>query len=135
MKFVPPRKQLERQARRGFRGYPVATLAFYGPDAGRATKVAVGIIAAPDAEPVALERWFVAQGDVRADGVVGRSILAFLERHRVKTVALSAGVIGCPHEEGIDYPDGAACPQCPYWHDRDRWTGERTGARPDRAGT
>jgi hypothetical protein len=128
MKFVPPRKQLERQARRGFRGYPVGTVAFYGPNAGRASKAAVGIIEKPDAEPVALERWIAEHGDVRSDGVIGRSILEFLERHRVKTVVLSAGVIGCPHEEGVDYPAGTACPQCPYWRGKDRWTGERAEA-------
>jgi hypothetical protein len=33
-------------------------------------------------------------------------------------------IIGCPHEEGIDYPDGAECPECPFWKGRDRWTGE-----------
>jgi hypothetical protein len=31
-------------------------------------------------------------------------------------------IIGCPHEEGIDYPDGQKCPQCPYWASRDRFT-------------
>jgi hypothetical protein len=31
---------------------------------------------------------------------------------------------GCPHEEGIDYPEGEPCPQCPFWTHRDRWTGK-----------
>jgi hypothetical protein len=35
------------------------------------------------------------------------------------------GIIGCPHEEGTDYPEGASCPQCPYWAGRDRFTHER----------
>ena len=35
------------------------------------------------------------------------------------------GLIGCPHEEGIDYPEGKSCPQCPYWAGRDRFTRER----------
>src|SRR5712692_4405008 len=30
------------------------------------------------------------------------------------------GIIGCPHEEGIDYPEGKSCPQCPYWARRAR---------------
>jgi hypothetical protein len=33
-------------------------------------------------------------------------------------------IIGCPHEEGIDYPEGSMCPKCPFWSSRDRWTGE-----------
>ncbi|SEJ90916.1 hypothetical protein SAMN05192539_102313 [Paraburkholderia diazotrophica] len=33
------RDRLAKKARRGFCGYPVATVAFYGPDDRRATKV------------------------------------------------------------------------------------------------
>jgi hypothetical protein len=33
-------------------------------------------------------------------------------------------IIGCPHEEGIDYPEGTSCPECLYWEGRDRWTGQ-----------
>jgi hypothetical protein len=126
MKIIPPRKRLEREARRGSRGYPVGTVAFYGPDATRATKVAVAIVRAAGAEPVALERWAAKHGDVRNDGLVGQHVLAFLAARRVRTVVLSPGIIGCPHEEGVDYADGGDCPQCPYWHGRDRWAG--TGA-------
>ena len=99
-------------------------MAFYGPDAGRATKAAVGIVAEADAEPVAVERWFSERGDVRSDGAVGRSILAYLEAHRVRSVMLSPGIIGCPHEEGVDYPLGAECPRCPFWQGKDRWSGQ-----------
>ena len=48
----------------------------------------------------------------------------FIEQHDVKSVVLSDRIIGCPHEEGIDYPQGEACPRCPFWAIRDRWTGE-----------
>src|SRR4051812_40666798 len=34
-------KRLGKKVKRGFRGYPVATVAFYGPDRTRASKVAV----------------------------------------------------------------------------------------------
>jgi hypothetical protein len=33
-------------------------------------------------------------------------------------------IIGCLHEEGIDY-HGPTCPLYPFWAGRDRWTGER----------
>jgi hypothetical protein len=29
-------------------------------------------------------------------------------------------MLGCPHEEGIDYPEGEACPACPFWAGRER---------------
>ena len=115
---------LKKEARRGFRGFPVATIAFYGPDDTRASKVAVGIVTAQDAEPIVLERWFAKDGDIRTNPVVAGEILQFLGVHGAKSVVMTDGIIGCPHEEGIDYPDGRVCPQCPYWAHRDRSTGE-----------
>jgi hypothetical protein len=58
---------LKKKARRGFRGYPVATIAFYGPDEQRASKAAVAIVNAEGAEPAVLERWFGEEIDVRKD--------------------------------------------------------------------
>lgn len=113
---------LHKQARRGFRGYPVATVAFYGPDDKRATKVAVGIIPAENAKVSALERWF-AEDDVRNDIRIANQIASFIKQHGALTVVSSPGIIGCPHEERIDYPQGQVCPQCPFWAKRDRWTG------------
>ena len=71
-----------------------------------------------------LERWFSEETDVRSDVAIAEQIGEFIERHGAKSVALADRIIGCPHEEGIDYPDGTACPQCPFWANRDRWSGE-----------
>jgi hypothetical protein len=38
------RKRLRKRAKRGLRGYPVATVALYGPNDARATKLTVGIL-------------------------------------------------------------------------------------------
>ncbi len=114
---------LKKKARRGFRGYPIATVAFYGPDDRRATKVTVGIVAAEAAEPSVLERWFSTDADVRADPAIGLEILKFIEAQGVKSVVMADRIIGCPHEEGTDYPDGGSCPHCPFWAHRDRWSG------------
>jgi hypothetical protein len=121
---IKSQSPLKKRARRGFRGYPVATVAFYGPDNTRASKVAVGIVASEGAAADPLERWFSEEEDVRKDPVVGRKILEFTQQHGVKTVVVTDGIIGCPHEEGIDYPDGEVCPACPFWAHRDRWSGE-----------
>jgi hypothetical protein len=123
LKRRPP-SPLEKKARRGFRGYPVATIAFYGPSDEFASKAAVGIVPVEDAEANALERWFADERDVRTDSTIGEEILAFIRQHGAKTVVMSDRIIGCPHEEGIDYPEGEACPQCPFWAHRDRWSGE-----------
>lgn len=122
MKIKREPSKLEKKAKRGHRGYPVATVAFYGPDASRASKVAVGIIPFEGSEVTELRRWFSDTADLRSHSA--NEILAFIKEHGVKTVAMSPGIIGCPHEEGIDYPEGEVCPMCPYWATRNRWTGE-----------
>ncbi len=113
---------LRKKANRGFRGYPVATLAFYGPDDEVASKVAVGILPSEHAGVSELERWFSDAGDVRVDPRVEAAVIDFIKGQGAKTVIIADAIMGCPHEEGIDYPDGASCPKCPYWAGRDRFT-------------
>jgi hypothetical protein len=90
---------LTKRSNQGFRGYPVGTVAFYGPDDHRATKVAVGVVTREGAEPAELERWFSDESDVRDDEGFNRAIVEFIEHHGAKTVVLADGIIGCPHEE------------------------------------
>ena len=116
--------RLEELAERGDRGYPVATVAWYGPDASRASKVAVGIVRSPSKDVSELERWFSETEDVRHDEAIAEEIVKFIEKHGAKSVAIASSIMGCPHEEGPDYPVGEVCPMCPYWATRDRWTGE-----------
>jgi hypothetical protein len=114
---------LAKKARRGFRGYPIATIAYYGPDDTRASKVAIGIVRAEGADPE-MTRLFSDEGDIRKDMEIGDEILKLLNIYGVQSVIVKEGIFGCPHEEGIDYPDGEVCPQCPFWANRDRFTGE-----------
>ncbi|MGY3583964.1 hypothetical protein ACVIGB_006978 [Bradyrhizobium sp. USDA 4341] len=115
-----PQKWLEKKSRSGFSGYPVGTVAFYGPDNTRGSKVAVAVITAPEAPPFALRRWVVETGDIRANSTVMEEVATFLRVEEVRSVALTSELMGCPHEEGIDYPEGEVCPQCPYWANRER---------------
>jgi hypothetical protein len=117
-------KRLRKKARRGMRGWPVATIAFYGPNLSQATKVAVGIVPFENAEVAEMRDWKVDRGDIRADAGVAREILEFMEKHGVLSVAMTDGIIGCPHQEGIDY-EGEWCPVCEFWRGRDRFTGQR----------
>jgi len=43
-------KRLRKKARKGLRGWPIATIAFYGPNLSQATKVTVGIVPYENAE-------------------------------------------------------------------------------------
>jgi len=124
MKIKREPTKLEKRARKGDRGHPLATVAFYGPDHTRASKVVVGIIPTETSGVTELEKWFSDVADLRRDPQTSAEILEFITEHSVKTVAMSPGIIGCPHEEGADYPAGEVCPRCPYWASRDRWTGE-----------
>src|SRR5436190_20615145 len=68
--------------------------------------------------------WIVDRGDIRDDPGIAREILEFIEEHRVRSVAITDGIIGCPHQQGIDY-EGEWCPVCEFWHGRDRFAGQR----------
>ena len=85
---------------------------------------AVGIVPSENAEVEELRDWRVDRGDIRSDPDIAREIFEFIEEHRVRSVAITDGIIGCPHQEGIDY-DGEWCPVCEFWHGRDRFTGQR----------
>lgn len=114
---------IAKKARRGFRGYPIATVAFYGPDDRTATKVAVGIVRDEGADADPMRRWHRTELDIRRDDTITQEILAFIRQHRVATVTATEKILGCPHEEGVDYPEGSECPECTYWVGRDRWEG------------
>ena len=98
------RKRLSKRAKREFRGWPVATVALYGPDDTTATKLTVGIVLGEDAEATDLRRWLSKdQTDIRDDIRVAEEVLAFITEAGAKSVVMTDRIIGCPHEEGIDY--------------------------------
>jgi hypothetical protein len=122
----PPLKPIAKKAKKGFRGYPVATIAFYGPDDKKATKVAVGIIPGEPQEATDLRRWLSETTDVRNDLQILAEIASFMKDHAVKSTVMVDRIFGCPHEEGTDY-EGPTCPHCPFWAGRDRYTGKIIG--------
>ena len=90
----------------------------------RATKLTVGIVPAADADATHLRRWFAEGADIRNDAGVTEEVLAFIDAAGAKSIVMTDSIIGCPHEEGIDY-EGPTCPACLFWAGRDRWTGRR----------
>jgi len=112
---------LTKKARHGFRGYPIATVAYYGPTSQLATKVAVGIFAYEGAAPV-MRKWQTETQDIRFDESITREVVRHIQTSGAKSVSAVAKIIGCPHEEETDYPAGEACPACPFWAGKDRWT-------------
>ena len=119
-----PQYWLEKKSHRKA-GYPIATIAYYGVDDKFASKVVVGIVLSEKDDDVAfMEKWFGTNTDVRYDTEIKVKIVNFLEQHNVYRVVMVDRIFGCPHEEGIDYPEDEKCPHCPFWANRDRWTGE-----------
>ncbi len=120
-----PAYWIGKRVKQGFRGYPMATISLYGPTAEFASKIVVAIFRDERQIAEPFERWFSEDVDVRENSEVGEKVVALLEKQGVKSVVMTDRVMGCPHEEGIDYPEGKSCPKCPYWAGRDRFTHER----------
>lgn len=92
--------------------YPLATLTYHGPDPFTASKISVGIIKSEEETPI-LRHW---EGqDIAEDEEVALEITRYLQEQGVERVITSESVMSCPHEEGIDYPEGEECPYCEFW--------------------
>ncbi len=72
---------LRKKAKQGFRGYPLATVCFYGPTDQFASKIAVGIIRKEGEHMDLLERWFSKGSDIRQDPIAGAEIARFIVAH------------------------------------------------------
>jgi hypothetical protein len=92
--------------------YPIGTVAMYGPDDKTTTKIAAGVILHDGADAI-IKRWVATA--VTTNPKVQQEMKDFFLQHGVKSVAMSQGNMGCPHEEGEDFPHGEDCPFCPFW--------------------
>ena len=91
----------------------MATVAFYGSDDKIATKVVVACIDESE-DVVEMAKWFSSDGlDLREAEKILVRIDALLKKWDAKSIIMASALIGCPHEEGIDYSEGEACPECP----------------------
>jgi len=103
-------KRLHKKARKGHRGWPIATIAFYGPNLNQATKVVVGIVTSENAQAEPLRDWKVDRGDIRADAAVAREILEFIggpiegrpmnleDQMKKSRIDLEAAIAPAPHK-------------------------------------
>lgn len=102
--------------------YPLGTLAMYGPDDKTTTKLVAAVFKEEGSEPI-LERWVGTK--LKDDPKVTKQIQDFFARHMAKHIIMTDSNMGCPHEEGEDFPDGGDCPFCPFW------AGKQGSARRD----
>lgn len=92
--------------------FPIGTVVYYGPDDTTTTKIVAGVIKEEGVDPI-IKRWVAT--DVTTSPKVQREIEKFFKKHGVRSVSMSEGNMGCPHEEGSDFPVGGDCPFCPWW--------------------
>jgi len=118
------KKIITKKAKKGIKDYPIATIAFYGPNDKVATKLVCGIFKYEGSDVEPMKKWF-SESDLRKSEKFLSEVLAFIEENKVKSVGMIEDIIGCPHEEGIDYPYGESCPKCSFWKGRDRFTHEK----------
>jgi hypothetical protein len=118
---MKPITWLRKIVKKGDRGYPVATIAFYGPDDKKASKAVLGIIPSNES-PIQLHKWFreSPNADLRYDIKLHDALIELMRREGVRSAAMLEEINGCPHEEGLDYPVGEVCPECTFWAHRQR---------------
>ena len=93
--------------------FPLATITYRGSSPDQASKIIVGVISAKNQAPI-IREW---SGEGIAEDVESaREIALFIQKNDVARVLTSEWVLSCPHEEGVDYPEGEKCPFCPDWH-------------------
>lgn len=94
--------------------FPMAAIAYYGPDNQTATKAVVAILG-ENQQIIKSMNWSIRSDDIRQDGAIAAQIKDFINAWQIKKIVIAEGILGCPHEPGIDFPTGEDCPLCPYW--------------------
>jgi hypothetical protein len=79
MKNFVQLKPFIKKSKKGFNGYPMASLAFYGPTNCMATKLVLGITHSKDADPE-LFKWFSEAVDIRSKAKIFHEVTKLLGR-------------------------------------------------------
>ena len=90
MNLDKAKKRIAKQVKKGFDGYPMISLAYFGVSADCATEVDVTFLAEAGAE--AQVQKFTGSSDVREDETIQSVLVKIIERAEPKTVTETAGV-------------------------------------------
>lgn len=90
MNLDKSQKRISKRVKRGFHGYPMISIAYFGPSESLATKVEVGFIEQENAEPM-LET-FSSETDIRKNETVQTTIIKIIDRVDAQTVTLDEKV-------------------------------------------
>ncbi|WP_111494256.1 hypothetical protein [Marinobacter bohaiensis] len=84
------KKRIAKQVKKGFHGYPLISLEYFGETPDRASEVVISFIAEENAEPQ--KQTFVSGKDVREDEAILSALVKIIERADAQTVAEQEGV-------------------------------------------
>lgn len=90
MNLDKSQKRIAKRIKRGFNGYPMINIEYFGTSEALATQVKVSFIEQQNAEPM-LEI-FNSKTDIRHDETVQTTIIKIIDRVDAKTVTLVEGI-------------------------------------------
>ncbi|MCP4954535.1 MULTISPECIES: hypothetical protein [Photobacterium] len=84
------KKRIAKQVKKGFKGYPQLSLAYFGKTADVATEVVVTFTLAEGAEPQ--QQKFASDNDVREDETIQSVLVKIIDRAGANSVLETEGV-------------------------------------------
>ncbi len=90
MQLEKAKKRIAKQVKKGFHGYPLVSLEYFGNTPYSATEVVISFTEEEGAEPQ--KQSFVSSGDAREDETIQSTLLKVIERADAKTVTEVDGV-------------------------------------------
>lgn len=84
------KKRIAKQVKKGFNGYPLVSLEYFGKAPEAATEVVISFTLDESAEPQ--KQKFVSESDAREDEAIQSTLVKIIERADAKTVAEVEGV-------------------------------------------
>ena len=90
MNIDKAKKRIAKLVKKGFDGYPLISLEYFGETSNSAKKVVISFVAKENAEPQ--EQTFLSDTDARNDEVIQSTLVKIIERSDVRTVVEVEGV-------------------------------------------
>jgi len=84
------KKRIAKQVKKGFHGYPLVALEYFGKTPDSATEVVISFIEEEGADPQ--KQTVVSGGDAREDETIQSTLLKIIERVGAKTVTEIDGI-------------------------------------------
>lgn len=84
------KKRIAKQVKKGFHGYPLVSLEYFGKTPDSASEVVISFTEEEGAEPQ--KQTFVSGGDAREDEAIQSTLLKIIERADAKTVTEVSGI-------------------------------------------